>query len=398
MRYCGCVSNDTDEGSDSNKRVELTREKVLAGLGTIGAVGAGAGVGTSALFSDNEQFNNNELTAGTLNLTVSATVVEASEYFTSNSSGPNIVGDLGTADGAVVSGLQVGDIKPGDWAILCFEVSVEGNPGYVQVSSDNFVQYENGQTESEADFNDSAGGSLGLPLDGQEQGELQDELLVQVYGKYDPENGSDPPQSYLKGKRDSLSGTATEVFNRLDDGAFLGDGSTPGEIGPENSPVKLYFLLELPTNVGNAVQSDALAFDLIFESEQARHNQIATAMRSIADAEINQGEETTVTLTIELDGVSDVDVFERFDTKLGAASFEGATVDGESISPSFVDLDEGGGIVLFDGVGSGTLSVEYSLSISEEATDDTYSLEPNLVDVDEKAVPVDGVTTIKVVS
>jgi hypothetical protein len=63
-----------------------------------------------------------------------------------------------------------------------------------------------------------------------------------------------------------------------------------------------------------------------------------------------------------------------------------------------VDLDEGGGIVLFDGVGSGSLSVEYLLSVGGGTPAGTYSLEPNLVDVDEQAVSIGGVTTIEVVS
>jgi hypothetical protein len=105
-----------------------------------------------------------------------------------------------------------------------------------------------------------------------------------------------------------------------------------------------------------------------------------------------------VTLTTELDRESNVDVFERFDTELGAASFEEATVDGESVSPSFVDLDEGGGIVLFDRVGSGTLSVEYSLSVATDAPTGTVSFQPNLVDVDGEAVPLDGVDTIEVIT
>lgn len=385
----------TDNTDDA---LELTRNKILAGLGAVSAAGAGAGIGTSALFSDNEQLANNELTAGTLNLAVTASVVEASEYFTSSGSGPDIVGNLGTTDGSVVTGLQLRDIKPGDWVILCFDISVEGNPGYVQISADDFAQYENGQTEPEAGVDDSAGGSLGLPLDGLGQGELQDELLVEVYDEYDSQNGGSPPRSYLSGKNEQLSGTAKEVFERLADGSFLGGRSTPTEVGPANSPVKQYFLMELPTAVGNEVQSDAVTFDLVFETEQARNNQIATATRSIADTEISQGEETTVTLTTELDGESNVDVFERFDTELGAASFEEATVDGESVSPSFVDLGEGGGIVLFDRVGSGTLSVEYSLPVATDAPTGTVSFQPNLVDVGGEAVPLDGVDTLEVIT
>ncbi|WP_251344261.1 vWA domain-containing protein [Haloplanus halophilus] len=49
---------------------ELSRRKALAALGTIGVASAGAGLGTSAYFSDQETFQNNELTAGELDLKV----------------------------------------------------------------------------------------------------------------------------------------------------------------------------------------------------------------------------------------------------------------------------------------------------------------------------------------
>jgi predicted ribosomally synthesized peptide with SipW-like signal peptide len=50
--------------------IELTRRKILAGVGAVGAAGAGVGMGTSALFSDEEGFEDNVLTAGTLDLKV----------------------------------------------------------------------------------------------------------------------------------------------------------------------------------------------------------------------------------------------------------------------------------------------------------------------------------------
>lgn len=385
----------TDNTDDA---LELTRNKILAGLGAVSAAGAGAGIGTSALFSDNEQLANNELTAGTLNLAVTASVVEASEYFTSSGSGPDIVGNLGTADGSVVTGLQIRDIKPGDWVILCFDISVEGNPGYVQVSADDFAQYENGQTEPEAGVDDSAGGSPGLPLDGLGQGELQDELLVEVYDEYDSRNGGSPPRSYLSGKDEQLSGTAKEVFDRLADGSFLGGRSTPTEVGPTNSPVKQYFLLELPTAVGNEVQSDAVTFDLVFETEQARNNEIVAATRTVTEQDLAPGDETAVTISIDLSEEVNVDVFERFDTELGTASFGSATVDGGTVVPSFVDLGEGGGIILFSEIGPGSLSVEYSLSVATDAPTGTESFQPNLVDVDGQAVPIDNVDLIEVIT
>ena len=54
----------------NDSKYSLSRRKALLGLGTVGVAGAGAGVGTSALFSDTESFEDNTLTAGELNLIV----------------------------------------------------------------------------------------------------------------------------------------------------------------------------------------------------------------------------------------------------------------------------------------------------------------------------------------
>ena len=51
-----------------SKEFELSRRKTLAALGSIGVASAGAGLGTSAFFSDQETFQNNRLVAGELDL------------------------------------------------------------------------------------------------------------------------------------------------------------------------------------------------------------------------------------------------------------------------------------------------------------------------------------------
>ncbi len=53
-----------------SNQFELTRRKALAGLAGIGAISAGAGLSTSAFFSDREPFENNRLTAGQLDLRI----------------------------------------------------------------------------------------------------------------------------------------------------------------------------------------------------------------------------------------------------------------------------------------------------------------------------------------
>ncbi len=51
-------------------QLNLSRRRVLTALGAVGAASAGAGLGTSALFSDEESFDGNTLAAGDLNLAV----------------------------------------------------------------------------------------------------------------------------------------------------------------------------------------------------------------------------------------------------------------------------------------------------------------------------------------
>lgn len=49
---------------------QLSRRKILAGIGAVGVASAGAGLGTSAYFSDAEMFEGNTLTAGELDLRI----------------------------------------------------------------------------------------------------------------------------------------------------------------------------------------------------------------------------------------------------------------------------------------------------------------------------------------
>ncbi len=56
--------------SKEKNGLKLSRRKALAGIGGIGVASAGAGLGTSAFFSDAESFDNNTLTAGELDLRI----------------------------------------------------------------------------------------------------------------------------------------------------------------------------------------------------------------------------------------------------------------------------------------------------------------------------------------
>ncbi len=55
---------------DKSNTLGLSRRKMLAGLGAIGVASAGAGLGTTAYFSDQQSFEGNTITAGTLGIKV----------------------------------------------------------------------------------------------------------------------------------------------------------------------------------------------------------------------------------------------------------------------------------------------------------------------------------------
>jgi predicted ribosomally synthesized peptide with SipW-like signal peptide len=70
----------------NDRQFSISRRKVLAGLGTIGVASAGAGLGTTAYFSDQETFQNNQLTAGTLDV-----LVDWEEHYYDGSAGRDLV-------------------------------------------------------------------------------------------------------------------------------------------------------------------------------------------------------------------------------------------------------------------------------------------------------------------
>jgi len=99
---------------NDNRQFSVSRRKVLAGLGTIGIASAGAGLGTTAYFSDQETFENNQLTAGTLDMKV-----DWEEHYSDWSDDEAAFASMGTMEEhdielpALTSGGQfVADAKP----------------------------------------------------------------------------------------------------------------------------------------------------------------------------------------------------------------------------------------------------------------------------------------------
>ncbi|MFC7199653.1 vWA domain-containing protein [Halospeciosus flavus] len=202
----------------------LSRRKLLGGLGAVGLASAGAGLGTSAYFNDTESFQNNTLQAGELDLKL--------DYKATYAGGPGRLediqamgypdaADLGDgvylldqvptpeqeaqwedivmegdycspeADDILVNGSEVPiftltDVKPGDSGETTISLHICDNPAWVSMTGGLTANDENGQSEPEMGV-DESGGTPGAGM-----GELADEMNVTVWYDEDCDNVYEP--------------------------------------------------------------------------------------------------------------------------------------------------------------------------------------------------------------
>ena len=196
--------------TEDKQLYDLSRRKLLAGLGAVGLASAGAGLGTSAFFSDRESFTNNRLVAGELDLLVDwqqhyrmnheTTFVNAhpdhdgdgeqsisdgeggqlkySDFLDDedpDSNGRNLpmlacdnippideasFGTDPTTGAEMESLVQLGDVKPGDSGEITFSLHLCDNPGYVWMQADNVGESEGVDTDPELAVDTPDGGDL----------------------------------------------------------------------------------------------------------------------------------------------------------------------------------------------------------------------------------------------
>ena len=304
---------------------DISRRKALAALGTIGVASAGAGLGTSAYFSDQETFDNNSLVAGTLDVGVAYSAhysnwsadeddnlagdirmpagqvgtadelesgevglpandawliaVESTtdaEQFLSNTLYDSYNdGDLGPcpldegdqADGIDRPVIDLDDVKPGDFGEVTFDFILCDNPGFVWLDGTLRAASENGLTEPEADDPDEEAGVV----------ELLDVVQAAVW--------IDDGNNYQNGTESPLAvGSIRNVLGMLGEGS-LGtalNGDIPAEEGGGAAGARncfsggtehsVVFAWWVPVDHGNEIQSDSATFDLGLYAEQCRHN------------------------------------------------------------------------------------------------------------------------------
>ncbi|GAA0669333.1 SipW-dependent-type signal peptide-containing protein [Natronoarchaeum mannanilyticum] len=244
--------------TDDN-HIDLSRRKVLGSLGAIGVASAGAGFGTSAYFNDEESFDN-VITAGKLNL-----MVDYYSYWDQGKAGKGSLSE--TADGDAVS-FELGDVKPGDSGTMAFCPRINSNPAYLWLGGELTENHGNGLTEPEAEVDDA---------DGAGEGELAQSIDVTVsYCELNEVGDKFKPNKDIESSTEIWSGSLADFLTENQMGLPLdGDGDEGGEracFDASGDNTCLCIDWEIPTDVGNEIQTDSVGFDLQFYAEQCRHN------------------------------------------------------------------------------------------------------------------------------
>lgn len=211
----------------SEKDFEISRRKALAGIGVVGVASAGAGLGTTAYFSDEQEFTGNTITAGEFSMTVDQTVASVNQSSEQGPTGPDEE-DFNTEqneDGVwVTDTINITDAKPGDTYEFCWEVTINDNPGYVAVYADGLSGSDNKLAKNL---------DATVRVDGDDVGNV---------------------------------GTFSDVLDYLSSGQSYWDQINKG------ATVEFCLELSISTDVGNGIQGKETGWNLIFYAEQARHN------------------------------------------------------------------------------------------------------------------------------
>ena len=294
--------------NDDNTNFGLSRRKMLGGLGVIGVASAGAGLGTTAYFSDQVEFEDNELRAGTLALNVTQTIHTLDQ----DGIGPDEETYFNGNDGPVEvdAPIVITDAKPGDSYEFCWEVYLEGNPGYAMVKVDDVSDltgadvgtvfaddlYDVHDDDDMVTLGEAATATATLTLcDEPEEGEATatgDEVPIFPPEGEDVDDSLGALLNVLAGGLPVPSGFLEEDDPEpelVDDPAS--DSEVDPEVDPEEDPapepefchdiecpVKLCVTIDIDTDVGNELQGAESGFNLHVYAEQCRHNDVDTFM------------------------------------------------------------------------------------------------------------------------
>ncbi len=262
--------------TDDNN-IGLSRRRVLGGLGAIGIASAGAGIGTTAYFSDQENFLGNTLTAGTLAVSVTQRIKNVDQ----DGIGPDeqAWSDAGEGEAVVTTDpIVIEDAKPGDSYEVCWEVELEGNPGFAKATVDDVTDETGAEvgTVSASDLYDVDDDDDMVTI-----GEAADAVATLTLCDEDTgEPTGDVLEIFSGSLGDLLSTLAAGLAVPSDEDAFCHDTECPVELCVE---------IDIPTGVGNELQGASSSFDLSVYAEQCRHNDLASFLGQEAETELGEG-------------------------------------------------------------------------------------------------------------
>jgi len=308
---------------DKTQLFETSRRQVLAGLGAVGLASAGAGLGTTAYFSDTESFSGNNLQAGEFDLKVDwqhsyygamsdDIYAEAGRPYVS--AFPDADGDgvrdellsraeIGAADTDLTMDeiedayraqfadvpqdfemplISLDDVKPGDRGCLSLSLHLFDNPGHIWVGADNVEMSENGQSEPEAEADETAVGDGELAeltnarvwyddgnceLDSGFEGETAEVVAVlDRSGSMDNDTNNDATSAKWSGAKDGVQ-TLVDALdpNNVDFGLVSYSGSASVDQGLTNDPADIDAALgTLSTGGSTNIESGLAAADGMF--------------------------------------------------------------------------------------------------------------------------------------
>jgi predicted ribosomally synthesized peptide with SipW-like signal peptide len=158
----------------SNERIKISRRKALVGLGSIGLASAGAGIGTYAQFTDEEE-NSATFTAGGIDGKLS---------WSGSYNGNEVDGQLENvkvSDNTVSGDVHFTDVKPGDYGCVNFGIEVDNNPAWVASCLDVTENIDNRVFEPEVKADDDVDSDQIGDTGVQSQGELAQNMLTLPY-------------------------------------------------------------------------------------------------------------------------------------------------------------------------------------------------------------------------
>jgi len=245
----------------SEQTFELSRRNALLGIGTIGVASAGAGLGTSAFFSDQEEFTDNTIEAGEFALSVDPFV----EGIDQDGIGPDEVVFDDPDDSLLAEGaFELEDAKPGDEYEFGYEIEVNYNPGLVKIVVGELVDQDGAEA-----------GNISVD----DLWDIDDEDDLSTVGEE-----SEATLTVVDEAGDVIEEVATDepladlLEDLEDDGIVVesgededGEGEACHAVG---TPVEARLDIVIPEDVGNEIQGAEIQFDLVVYAEQCRHNDV----------------------------------------------------------------------------------------------------------------------------